>query len=154
MLVEAFLPGREFTLGMLGERGPRVLAPLEVVFTEPTDKHPVYAFESKFYSRGVEMQVPAQVDPGARQGTAARGARGVHRARLPRRRRASTCASTPRAGCTSSSATRCRVGAGVFGPVRDRERERDGVPQPLIGEILASALRRMRERKRLRPFES
>lgn len=62
MLVEAFLPGREFTLGVLGHHEPRVLLPLEVRFTDKTNPHPVYGFENKFYSRDVILEVPAKVE--------------------------------------------------------------------------------------------
>jgi D-alanine-D-alanine ligase len=67
MLVEGFLSGREFTLGLLGplraDGELRVLPPLEVVFTDPAARHPVYGFDNKFYSKGIEIQVPARVAP-------------------------------------------------------------------------------------------
>jgi len=65
IMVEAFLPGREFTLGVLGGspiRDIRVLEPLEVRFTDAKNPFPVYGFENKFYSRDVALEVPAKVD--------------------------------------------------------------------------------------------
>ena len=62
IMVEAFLPGREFTLGVLGMGDTRVLVPLEVRFTDTTNPFPVYGFENKFYSRDIALEVPAKVE--------------------------------------------------------------------------------------------
>jgi D-alanine-D-alanine ligase len=51
-LVEAYLPGREFTVALLGESKPKALPPMEVIFTDPTRKHPIYDFNCKFKSEG------------------------------------------------------------------------------------------------------
>jgi D-alanine-D-alanine ligase len=152
MLVEAYLPGREFTLGVLGERRARVLPPLEVRFTDPNDKHPVYAFDSKFYSRGVELQVPAQVDPAlgkelqrvARAAFIALGCRDVGRidVRLDQEGRVHFIECNPLPGLAPGFSDLCLIANACNMEYRT-----------LIGEILASALRRMRERKRLRPLE-
>ena len=147
MLVEAFLPGREFTLGLLGERKPRVLPPLEVRFTDSTDQHPVYAFDSKFYSRGVELQVPAQVDPAlgkelqrvARAAFIALGCRDVARidVRLDAEGRVNFIECNPLPGLAPGFSDLCLIAQATGMEYR-----------VLIGEILASALRRMRERRR------
>jgi D-alanine-D-alanine ligase len=63
VLAEAFLPGREFTVAMLGERKPRVLPIMEIVFTDKSDPFPTYTFKSKFEGVGVENKVPCEVDP-------------------------------------------------------------------------------------------
>jgi D-alanine-D-alanine ligase len=63
VLVEAFLPGREFTVAMLGERKPRVLPIMEIVFTDKDDPFPTYTFKSKFEGVGVENKVPCDADP-------------------------------------------------------------------------------------------
>jgi D-alanine-D-alanine ligase len=63
VLVEAFLPGREFTVAMVGERRPRVLPIMEIVFTDRDDPFPTYTFKSKFEGVGVENKVPCEVDP-------------------------------------------------------------------------------------------
>lgn len=62
VMAEAFLPGREFTLGVLGNEELRVLAPLEVRFTDAANRFPVYGFDNKFYSKDVALDVPAKVD--------------------------------------------------------------------------------------------
>ena len=63
VLAEAFLPGREFTVAMLGERDPRVLPIMEIVFTDRSERFPIYSFKSKFESVGVENKVPCDVSP-------------------------------------------------------------------------------------------
>jgi D-alanine-D-alanine ligase len=152
MLVEAYLPGREFTLGVLGERRTRVLAPLEVRFTNKNERHPVYGFENKFYSRGVELQVPAQVEAAlgkelqrvARAVFIALGCRDVARidVRLDAEGRVNFIECNPLPGLTPGFSDLCVIANASGMEYRT-----------LIGEILASALRRMRERKRQRPLE-
>lgn len=61
VLAEAFLPGREFTVAMLGEKDPRVLPIMEIVFTDRSERFPIYSFKSKFESVGVENKVPCDV---------------------------------------------------------------------------------------------
>lgn len=61
VLVEAFLPGREFTLGVLGGRKPRVLPPMEIVFAPEAGDAPIYGFEQKQTSAHVRFDVPATV---------------------------------------------------------------------------------------------
>jgi D-alanine-D-alanine ligase len=152
MLVEAYLPGREFTLGLLGERRPRVLPPLEVRFTDASNPRPVYGFDNKFYSQGVELQVPAQVDPAlgkelqrvARAAFIALGCRDVGRidVRLDGEGRAHFIECNPLPGLAPGFSDLCLIANACGMEYRT-----------LIGEILASALRRMRERKRQRPLE-
>ncbi|MBN1656367.1 MAG: D-alanine--D-alanine ligase [Deltaproteobacteria bacterium] len=61
-LVESYLPGREFTVALLGEDPPRVLQPMEVIFTNPQTKHPIYDFSTKFENQKVRFEVPADVN--------------------------------------------------------------------------------------------
>jgi D-alanine-D-alanine ligase len=63
VLAEAFLPGREFTVALLGEREPRVLPIMEIVFTDQSERFPIYSFKSKFESVGVENKVPCDASP-------------------------------------------------------------------------------------------
>src|SRR5690606_14302505 len=63
-LVEEFLPGPEFTIGLLGEFRPKVLAPMEVVFEKtPDNPWPVYSYQHKLNAHPeVRYEVPAQID--------------------------------------------------------------------------------------------
>src|SRR3954466_2116772 len=62
-LVEDYIAGREFTVGLLGERRPKVLPPMEVVFLS-NEAHPVYSFEYKQdSSTKIRYDVPAQLEP-------------------------------------------------------------------------------------------
>ena len=63
VLVEAFLPGREFTVALLGDHdAPRLLPPMEIVFSPEAGPTPVYSFEHKLETdRSVHYQVPAEV---------------------------------------------------------------------------------------------
>jgi D-alanine-D-alanine ligase len=76
-LVEEYIGGREFTVGLLGERRPMVLPPMEIVFTDKSDKTPIYKFEDKLEANDrIRYEVPAKLDPGPleRLKAAARGA--------------------------------------------------------------------------------
>jgi D-alanine--D-alanine ligase len=62
-LVEAFLSGREFTVGLLGGADPEVLPPMEIVFTRADDPHPTYTFADKQTDAPpIRFEVPAKVD--------------------------------------------------------------------------------------------
>jgi D-alanine-D-alanine ligase len=62
-LVESYIRGREFTVGLLGDRRPRVLPIMEVVFVDPGE-HPVYGFEEKQAdTTKVRFECPAQLTP-------------------------------------------------------------------------------------------
>jgi D-alanine-D-alanine ligase len=62
-LVEEFLPGREFTVAILGGPEPTVLPPMEVVFTTDA-KYPVYSFDHKLEpTNEVRYDAPAKVSP-------------------------------------------------------------------------------------------
>jgi D-alanine-D-alanine ligase len=87
-LVEGYVAGREFTVGLLGERRPRVLPPMEIVFLDPSDPTPIYSFEMKQdWSEKIRYEVPAKLQPrelerlerAAREVFAALGCRDVAR---------------------------------------------------------------------------
>ncbi|MDI3289375.1 ATP-grasp domain-containing protein [Polyangium sp. 15x6] len=60
-LVEEYVDGRELTVGLLGDRRPRVLPPMEVVFVDPPE-HPVYGFEEKqMGTTRVRFECPANL---------------------------------------------------------------------------------------------
>ncbi|MCB9730899.1 MAG: hypothetical protein H6744_21155 [Deltaproteobacteria bacterium] len=66
-LVEAFLSGREFTVGLLGgldsRDEPTVLPPMEIIFTRTDDPHPTYTFADKQTDAPpIRFEVPARVD--------------------------------------------------------------------------------------------
>ena len=63
-LVEEYIGGREFTVGMLGERRPKVLPPMEVVFLDGHETRPVYSFEFKQdWSSKIRYDAPARLEP-------------------------------------------------------------------------------------------
>jgi D-alanine-D-alanine ligase len=67
-LVEEYVSGREFTVGILGDRRPRVLPPMEIVFTDPKDQRPIYDFAIKQeWDKHVEYHCPADVAPAQRR---------------------------------------------------------------------------------------
>ena len=108
-LVEEFIGGREFTVGLLGERRPKVLPPMEIVFTDKSDKTPIYRFEDKLEANErIRYEVPAKLEPGQARAPAHRGAPGLHGAGLPRRGAHRLPHGRGRAASTSWSATRCR----------------------------------------------
>src|SRR5579859_7324700 len=60
-LVEEYVVGRELTVGLLGERRPRVLPPMEVVFLTQGER-PVYDYECKQdWQRHVRYECPASL---------------------------------------------------------------------------------------------
>src|ERR1019366_111628 len=60
-LVEEYVFGREFTVGLLGERRPRVLPPMEVVFLAKNDR-PVYDYACKQdWPKHVRYECPARL---------------------------------------------------------------------------------------------
>ncbi|MFW6050048.1 MAG: D-alanine--D-alanine ligase family protein [Myxococcota bacterium] len=149
-LVETFLPGREFTVGLLGERRPRVLPPMEIVFVQPSSEFPVYTFDHKLEAKGeVRYDAPAKVDAAlgreiervARGAFQALGCRDVARVdlRLDDRGRVNFVECNPLPGLTPGWSDLCLIGeaAGI------------GYRQ-LVGEIMAPAIRRLRQRERER----
>ena len=46
-LVEEYIAGREFTVGLLGDQRPRVLPPMEIKFKKADNKRPVYDYAVK-----------------------------------------------------------------------------------------------------------
>lgn len=149
-LVEAYLPGREFTVGLLGERRPRVLPTMEIVFTDRSVTHPVYSYGHKQASeRGVRFEVPARVDDAlgrelarvARRSSEALGCRDVARIdlRLDAHGRVQFMECNPLPGLSPGFSDLC-IAAEAAG-LRYHE---------LIGAILEPALRRLRSAQRQR----
>jgi D-alanine-D-alanine ligase len=71
VLVEEFLPGREFTVAVLGAVAdgtvPEILPPMEIVFLPGSGPNPVYAFEDKLdWSKKIRYDRRAALDPALR----------------------------------------------------------------------------------------
>jgi D-alanine-D-alanine ligase len=149
-LVEAYLPGREFTVGLLGEKRPRVLPTMEIVFTDQSVSHPVYSYgHKKETEQGVRFEVPARVDDAlgreisrvARRAFEALGCRDVARIdlRLDAHGRAQFMECNPLPGLSPGFSDLCVVAEAAG--LRYHE---------LIGTILEPALRRLRSARRQR----
>ncbi|MFO7565621.1 MAG: D-alanine--D-alanine ligase [Enhygromyxa sp.] len=147
-LVEAYLPGREFTVGLLGEKRPRVLPAMEIVFTDRSVSHPVYSYgHKKETEKGVRFEVPARVDDAlgreltrvARRAFEALGCRDVARVdlRLDAHGRAQFMECNPLPGLSPGFSDLC-VAAEAAG-LRYHD---------LIGAILEPARRRLRSARR------
>jgi D-alanine-D-alanine ligase len=146
-LIEEFIGGREFTVGLLGERRPKVLAPMEIVFLDKTDKTPVYRFEDKLQENDrIKYEVPAKLDPkqleqlrsAARGAFMALGARDVARLdfRMDDKGRFYFLECNPLPGLTPGWSDLVLIAQGEGMDYRT-----------LIGEILSGAIRRYKERE-------
>jgi len=63
-LVEEYISGREFTVGLLGDKRPRVLPPMEICFKDKQKQRPVYDYEIKQeWEKHVYYECPAKVTP-------------------------------------------------------------------------------------------
>jgi D-alanine-D-alanine ligase len=63
-LIEEYIPGREFTVGLLGDRRPRVLPPMEILFKDAANPRPVYDYLIKQdWQKYVEYACPARLSP-------------------------------------------------------------------------------------------
>ena len=147
-LVEQYITGREFTVGLLGDRRPRVLPPMEIVFLDRSKERPVYDFTVKQeWAKHVEYKCPAPLTP-----TEARGIERVARetfdaldcrdfARIDIRMNAQgqiyVFEVNPLPGLTPDYSDLVLIAKAVGMDYRT-----------LIGEILAGGLKRMRELKR------
>jgi D-alanine-D-alanine ligase len=63
-LVEEYVFGREFTVGLLGDKKPRILPPMEICFKDTSKTRPVYDFEIKQeWEKHVFYECPAKLTP-------------------------------------------------------------------------------------------
>jgi D-alanine-D-alanine ligase len=61
-IIEEYVAGREFTVGLLGDKRPRVLPPMEIRFKDPTIERPVYDFVVKQeWEKHVYYECPARL---------------------------------------------------------------------------------------------
>lgn len=145
-LVEAFLPGREFTIGVLGEHRLRVLPPLEVVFTSDSAT-PIYGYDEKKNDTGYRVECPAQVDAElaaelervAKTCFETLGCRDVARidVRLDAAGRVNFIECNPLPGLTPGWSDLCMIGLGAGMPYEE-----------LVGAILRPGVRRLRDARR------
>ena len=148
VLVEEYLSGREFTVGLLGENRPKVLPPMEILFNNKEDRFPVYAFEHKLdTNESISYQAPANIDRPlqkslehvARCAFTALGCRDVARVdlRLDRNERIHFIECNPLPGLTPGWSDLCIIGEAAGMDYRT-----------LIGEIMAPAIRRLKVKEK------
>jgi D-alanine-D-alanine ligase len=146
-LIEEYIGGREFTVGLLGERRPRVLPPMEIVFLDKEEKTPVYSFQHKLdWNDRIRYDAPAKVEPAileklraAARGTfMALGCRDVARIdfRMDDKGRIYFIECNPLPGLTPGWSDLVLISQGAGMDYRT-----------LIGEIMAPAIRRYKERE-------
>ncbi len=149
-LAETYIAGREFTVGLLGERRPRVLPPMEVVFLDASDPTPIYSFEMKQdWNEQIRYEVPAKLgereldrlERAARECFGALGCRDVARIdfRIDPEGRIFFIECNPLPGLTPGWSDLVLVAQAAGIEYR-----------ALIGEILSFAIRRHQERERER----
>ena len=146
-LVEEYIGGREFTVGLLGERRPRVLPPMEIVFLDKEEKTPIYSFQHKLdWTDRIRYDAPAKLEPSllerlrtaARNSFMALGCRDVARIdfRMDDKGRIYFIECNPLPGLTPGWSDLVLIAAGAGMDYRG-----------LIGEIMAPAIRRYKERE-------
>ncbi|ABC82219.1 D-alanine--D-alanine ligase family protein [Anaeromyxobacter dehalogenans] len=149
-LAEGYVSGREFTVGLLGERRPRVLPPMEIVFLDAKDPTPIYSFEMKQdWSERIRYEVPAKLSPreldrlekAARECFTALGCRDVARLdfRMDAEGRIHFIECNPLPGLAPGWSDLVLIAQAAGMDYRG-----------LIGEILSFAIRRYQERERER----
>ncbi len=151
-LVESYIQGREFTVGLLGERRPKVLPIMEVVFIGG-EALPIYDFSAKLdWSHRIRYDVPAKLEPSqqreiervARAVFTALGCRDVARVdfRMDAEGKIYFLECNPLPGLTPGWSDLVLIAQAAGLEYR-----------ALIGEILSCAIRRYRERERARKRE-
>jgi D-alanine-D-alanine ligase len=145
-LVEEYITGREFTVGLLGERRPRVLPPMEVVFLQPSGRA-VYDYACKQdWEKHVRYECPPTVtkdelrmiEKVSRSTFMALGCRDVARVdlRMTSDGKVYVIEVNPLPGLTPDYSDLCLIAKGAKLDYRS-----------LIGDILSSAIKRWRERQ-------
>jgi D-alanine-D-alanine ligase len=147
-LVEEYISGREFTVGLLGDKRPRILPPMEICFKDRSKSRPVYDFEIKQeWEKHVSYECPAKLTPTelrivertARETFIALDCRDVARIdlRMSKDGQVYVLEINPLPGLTPdySDLVLIAKAAGIN-------------YRTLIGEILAGALKRLREKRR------
>ena len=152
-LVEEYITGREFTVGLLGEKRPRVLPPMEIVFTDNSIKRPVYSFAIKQdWDKHVKYVCPATLTPvefknverAARATFEALDCRDVARVdlRMAPDGRVYVIEINPLPGLTPKFSDLVLIG------------EAAGIDyRTMIGEIMSGAIKRLKEKRREDAFQ-
>jgi D-alanine-D-alanine ligase len=147
-LIEVYVPGREFTVGLLGDRRPRVLPPMEILFKDKNVERPVYDFQIKQeWEKHVRYECPAQLAPAelkaiervCRETFAALDCRDVARVdlRLTPKGEFYVIEVNPLPGLTPGYSDLCLIATAAGIEYRT-----------LIGDILEGGLKRLREKRR------
>jgi D-alanine-D-alanine ligase len=147
-LIEEYIAGREFTVGLLGDKRPRVLPPMEILFKDKGNPRPVYDFQIKQeWEKHVEYQCPARLAPAelkaiekvCRETFDALDCRDVARVdlRMDARGDVHVIEVNPLPGLTPNYSDLCLIATAANIDYRS-----------LIGEILAGGLKRLREKRR------
>jgi D-alanine-D-alanine ligase len=147
-IVEDYIPGREFTVGLLGDKRPRVLPPMEILFKDGNNKRPVYDFQIKQeWEKHVYYECPAKLTPAelkaiekvCRETFDALDCRDVARVdlRMTAEGEIFVLEVNPLPGLTPGYSDLCLIAKAANIDYRS-----------LIGEILAGGLKRLREKRR------
>jgi D-alanine-D-alanine ligase len=147
-LIEYYIAGREFTVGLLGDKRPRVLPPMEIIFLDKANPRPVYDYQIKQeWEKHVYYQCPAKLTPAelksmeriARETFVALDCRDVARVdlRMDEAGEIYVLEVNPLPGLTPGYSDLCLIANAANIDYR-----------MLIGEILAGGLKRMREKRR------
>lgn len=147
-LIEDYIAGREFTVGLLGDKRPRVLPPMEIIFKDQGNARPVYDYQIKQeWEKHVYYECPAKlsgtelkaIERVARETFAALDCRDVARVdlRMNARGELYVIEVNPLPGLTPDYSDLCLIANAAKIDYRS-----------LIGEILAGGLKRLREKRR------
>ena len=147
-LVEHYVAGREFTVGLLGDKRPRVLPAMEILFLDKNNPRPVYDYQIKQeWEKYVYYQCPAHLSPAevkaiervARDTFEALDCRDVARVdlRMDEGGDFYVLEVNPLPGLTPDYSDLCLIAKAANIDYRS-----------LIGEILAGGLKRLREKRR------
>ncbi len=147
-LVEDYIAGREFTVGLLGDKRPRALPPMEILFRDKDNQRPVYDYQIKQeWEKHVYYECPAKLTPAelksvervARETFAALDCRDVARVdlRMNAKGEIYVLEVNPLPGLTPGYSDLCLIASAANIDYRS-----------LIGEILVGGLKRLREKRR------
>jgi D-alanine-D-alanine ligase len=147
-LLEDYISGREFTVGLLGDKRPRVLPPMEILFKDKSNPQPVYDYQIKQeWEKHVTYECPAQLTPQelkameriCRETFEALDCRDVARIdlRLDKKGDIYVIEVNPLPGLTPEYSDLCLIANAAGIGYRS-----------LVSEILAGALKRLRDKRR------